>query len=83
MHSAGSFAPWRVTARCPIVDPDLTPEWSDIPVLVAASVLTFADLCAFLLHTFWGCAEFAAATHSALEDRISGRLFRGAHGHGG
>ena len=31
--------PWR-TARCPIVDPDLTPEWSDIPVLVAASVLT-------------------------------------------
>ena len=26
--------PWCVTARCPIVDPDLTPEWSDIPVLV-------------------------------------------------
>src|SRR6266404_3627466 len=32
--------PWRVAARCPIVDPDLAPRRSAIPVLVAAMVLT-------------------------------------------
>src|SRR5438067_6662116 len=32
--------PWRVTARCPIVDPDLAPGRSAIPVMVVAKILT-------------------------------------------
>src|ERR1700716_718558 len=32
--------PWRVAARCPIVDSDLAPGRSAIPVLFAALVLT-------------------------------------------
>src|SRR5260370_33133508 len=32
--------PWCVTTRCPIVDPDLAPGRSAIPVLVAAMVLS-------------------------------------------
>ena len=41
--------PWRVTARCPIVDPDLAPGRSAIPVLVAAMVLTARRLLRFLV----------------------------------
>src|SRR5260370_17934134 len=41
--------PWRVTARCPIVDPDLAPRRSAIPVLVAAMVLTARRLLRFLV----------------------------------
>src|SRR5947209_6537965 len=41
--------PWRVTARCPIVDPDLPPGRSAIPVLVAAMVLTARRLLRFLV----------------------------------
>src|SRR5437016_5920547 len=41
--------PWRVTARCPIVDPDLAPGRSAIPVLVAAMVLTALRLLRFLV----------------------------------
>jgi hypothetical protein len=41
--------PWRVTARCPIVDPDLAPGQSAIPVLVAAMVLTARRLLRFLV----------------------------------
>ena len=41
--------PWRVTARCPIVDPDLAPGRSAIPVLVAAMVLTARRLLPFLV----------------------------------
>src|SRR5258706_3274697 len=39
--------PWRVTARCPIVDPDLAPGRSAIPVRVAAMVLTARRLLRF------------------------------------
>src|SRR5258708_20462398 len=41
--------PWRVTARCPIVDPALAPGRSAIPVLVAAMVLTARRLLRFLV----------------------------------
>src|SRR5258707_14125533 len=41
--------PWRVTARCPIVDPDLAPGRSAIPVLVAAMVLTARRLLRLLV----------------------------------
>src|SRR5438034_11811949 len=41
--------PWRVTARRPIVDPDLAPGRSAIPVLVAAMVLTARRLLRFLV----------------------------------
>src|SRR6478609_7652740 len=41
--------PWRVTARCPIVDPDLAPGRSAIPVRVAAMVLTARRLLRFLV----------------------------------
>src|SRR6266699_3613050 len=41
--------PWRVTARCPIVDPDLAPGRSAIPVLIAAMVLTARRLLRFLV----------------------------------
>src|SRR5258706_16464160 len=41
--------PWRVTARCPIVDPDLAPRRSAILVLVAAMVLTARRLLRFLV----------------------------------
>src|SRR6266513_5392599 len=41
--------PWRVTARCPIVDPDLAPGRSAILVLVAAMVLTARRLLRFLV----------------------------------
>src|SRR5260370_11269030 len=40
---------WRVTARCPIVDPDLAPGRSAIPVRVAAMVLTARRLLRFLV----------------------------------
>src|SRR4029453_9106926 len=41
--------PWRVTARCPIVDPDLAPGRSAIPGLVSAMVLTARRLLRFLV----------------------------------
>src|SRR5260370_6862474 len=41
--------PWRVTARCPIVDPDLPPGRSAIPVLVAAMVLSARRLLRFFV----------------------------------
>src|SRR5260370_29766321 len=41
--------PWHVTARCPIVDPDLAPGRSAIPVLVAAMVLSARRLLRFLV----------------------------------
>src|ERR1700755_1143559 len=41
--------PWRVTACCPIVDPDLAPGRSAIPVRVAAMVLTARRLLRFLV----------------------------------
>src|SRR5258707_12507569 len=41
--------PGGVTARCPIVGPDLAPGRSAIPVLVAAIVLTARRLLRFLV----------------------------------
>src|SRR5260370_5496934 len=41
--------PWRVTARCPIVDPDLAPGRSAIPVRVAAMILTARRLLRFFV----------------------------------
>src|ERR1700730_19424444 len=46
---AGSLAPLRVTARCPIVDPDLAPGRSAIPVMVVAMILTARRLLHFLV----------------------------------
>ena len=72
--------PWRVTARCPIVDPDLPPGRSAIPVLVAAMVLTARRLLRFLV--LGRCNSVLRLRRARGHDRCLARPCRVALGAG-